>query len=169
MDGPDAVPGVREDFCKKCLTVWWSCGIVFLSRVRPRQEKDKDMSNRIIKALGTDDSVNVCDCCGRNNLKATVAFETEDGDVVNYGVVCAARALGTDAKTVRADARKADEAKSEAARKEIAKAHSDRNERWIAHLVRVTGGITDYSGRFDVFRMIQAAGGFSAASVGFEA
>lgn len=127
------------------------------------------MSNKIIKALGTDDSVNVCDCCGRNNLKATVAFETESGDVVNYGVVCAARAMGTDAKTVKVEARKADEAKYEAARKETAKADSDRHERWIAHLVRITGGIKDYSGGFDVFRMIQAAGGYRAASVGFEA
>jgi hypothetical protein len=46
------------------------------------------------RALGTDDSVTTCDCCGRSNLKFTVAIELDNGDVVHYGQVCASRNTG---------------------------------------------------------------------------
>lgn len=70
----------------------------------------------IVRVLGTDDSVNTCDCCGRADLKSTVALETEAGEVVHYGVVCAAQAMKRSAADVRKDARKADAAKREADR-----------------------------------------------------
>lgn len=46
------------------------------------------------KALGTDDSVNTCDCCGKTNLKFTVAIELDCGEIVHYGQVCAGRNTG---------------------------------------------------------------------------
>lgn len=43
--------------------------------------------------LGIDDEVTTCDCCGKRNLKCTVALESADG-IVRFGRDCAARALG---------------------------------------------------------------------------
>lgn len=43
------------------------------------------------RILGTDDSVNSCDCCGRTGLKFTVTIELESGEIVHYGQVCATR------------------------------------------------------------------------------
>jgi len=48
--------------------------------------------------LGIDDEVTACDCCGKKNLKCTVALSQLDADgnevaVVRYGRDCAARAL----------------------------------------------------------------------------
>lgn len=70
--------------------------------------------------LGTTDEVTTCDCCGKSSLKSTVAIQTDDA-VVYFGVVCAARKIGTDAKTVRTEAKRADDAK-EAARRAAADA-----------------------------------------------
>ncbi len=46
------------------------------------------------RALGTDDAVTTCDCCGKTNLKFTVAMELDDGEVVHYGSTCAGRNTG---------------------------------------------------------------------------
>lgn len=46
------------------------------------------------KMLGISDEVTTCDCCGKNNLKRTVAIEMGDSEtVVFYGVDCARREL----------------------------------------------------------------------------
>ena len=45
-------------------------------------------------ALFLDDSVNTCDCCGRTELKATVAMLLDCGSLVHFGQVCAARNTG---------------------------------------------------------------------------
>ena len=126
-------------------------------------------ADKILRALGTDDSVNVCDCCGRTNLKATVAFETKSGDVVHFGFVCASRAIGKPVPAIRYEAKAADEAKEAARRREAHEADKARTARWEAHLVALTGGIFQYDGRPDVFRMLQAAGGFSKAVETFSA
>ena len=47
----------------------------------------------MIKVLGTDDSVNTCDCCGKNNLKHTVIVEV-DSEILHYGSTCATRHTG---------------------------------------------------------------------------
>lgn len=49
------------------------------------------MANEI-KLLGTSDERTTCDCCGKSNLKMTVALEV-DGGVVHFGRDCAGRAL----------------------------------------------------------------------------
>lgn len=46
------------------------------------------------RAIGTDESITTCDCCGKLNLKFTVAVELFDGVIVNYGQVCARRNTG---------------------------------------------------------------------------
>jgi hypothetical protein len=49
--------------------------------------------------LGITDERTTCDCCGRQNLKCTVAMDRSDadgnctGDVVYYGRDCASRAI----------------------------------------------------------------------------
>lgn len=126
-------------------------------------------TSKIVKTLGTDDSVNVCDCCGKNNLKETIAFETECGEVVHYGVVCASRAIGKPAKVVRAEVKSADNAKFEAELEAKRAAANDRFAKWVLHLVSITGGIKDFAGSWDVFKMIQAAGGYAKASESFKA
>lgn len=47
-----------------------------------------------MKVLGIVDDVNTCDCCGKKDLKRTVALEASSGDVVYYGTTCATRKHG---------------------------------------------------------------------------
>jgi hypothetical protein len=49
------------------------------------------------KQLGTDDSVNTCDCCGKTGLKFTFAVELDSGEVVHYGSTCVTRHTGREA------------------------------------------------------------------------
>ena len=51
-------------------------------------------------ALFLDDSVNTCECCGRTELKATVAMLLDCGGLVHYGQICAARNTGKTRKQV---------------------------------------------------------------------
>jgi hypothetical protein len=45
-------------------------------------------------ALGVDDSINTCDCCGKKNIKCTVALETvSTGEIVHFGRDCAGAVL----------------------------------------------------------------------------
>lgn len=54
------------------------------------------------KVLGRNDEQTTCDCCGKMNLKLTVILEdNETGETVRYGVNCAAKAMGRDAKYVK--------------------------------------------------------------------
>lgn len=63
--------------------------------------------------LGTSDEVQQCECCGRDDLKKTIALSVDDGDPLFFGETCAARALARSAKDVRAMARRADFEKRE--------------------------------------------------------
>ena len=47
----------------------------------------------MFKVLGITDEVTTCDCCGKKNLKCTVALEDEAGEVVYYGRDCAGAAV----------------------------------------------------------------------------
>lgn len=44
------------------------------------------------KVLGTTDNP-VCDCCGKTNLTRAVGIESEAGEVMNVGVICASKLL----------------------------------------------------------------------------
>jgi hypothetical protein len=54
-----------------------------------------------MKALYLDDSVTTCDCCGRTELKATVAMQLSDGGILHYGRTCAARNSGKDQRQIK--------------------------------------------------------------------
>lgn len=48
----------------------------------------------MFKVLGITDEKNVCECCGKTNLKCCVALESEsENGVVYYGRDCAAKAI----------------------------------------------------------------------------
>ena len=56
-------------------------------------------------ALCLDDSVTTCDCCGRSDLKATVLMQSDLGELVHFGQVCAARNSSKTRKEVTAEIR----------------------------------------------------------------
>lgn len=66
------------------------------------------------KALGTTDAITICDCCGKSDLKLTVAIELDDGQIVYYGRICASRNTGKAPKVINS------EIKAEALRKLLA-------------------------------------------------
>lgn len=82
-----------------------------------------DMGDRKYTILGTSDEVTTCDCCGKKNLRITVALEPTDGSGdVYYGRICAARALGwgdtiDDGKRVQKIAARREEKRREEAEK----------------------------------------------------
>jgi hypothetical protein len=54
-----------------------------------------------MKALYITDEIDTCDCCGRTDLKATVAMKLSDGGILHYGRTCAARNSGKTTKQIR--------------------------------------------------------------------
>jgi hypothetical protein len=54
-----------------------------------------------MKALYITDEIDTCDCCGRTDLKATVAMQLSDGGILHYGRTCAARNSGKTAKQIK--------------------------------------------------------------------
>lgn len=92
------------------------------------------------KVVGTTDDVTACDCCGRQNLKATIALQPLDvdggeiGDVVYFGMTCGARAAGWTVKDTRAKTNAADRARAEAeaaARRAAAEEEERRYHAWL--------------------------------------
>lgn len=125
---------------------------------------------RQFEFLGTTDDHTTCDCCGKSELKSTVAIRNlETGEDVFFGVTCAARALKLQVAEVRkgaADADRAEADRRESVRRAAAEAESVR---WNAFLMRATGGINDWSGKPCTFLMIQALGGFTTARAKYAA
>lgn len=70
------------------------------------------------RTLAIVNDVHTCDCCGKSNLKCTVAMESDDGDVVHFGTVCATRHSGRDLPTIKREIQTAKESARAAARKE---------------------------------------------------
>ena len=58
-----------------------------------------------MKALYLDDSITTCDCCGRTELKATVAMQLDCGGILHYGRTCAARNSGKTSQQVTKEIR----------------------------------------------------------------
>lgn len=67
------------------------------------------------KTLAIVDDVHNCDCCGKANLKTTVAMERDDGEVFHFGSVCATRHAGRVARVIRQEAADARQARKAAA------------------------------------------------------
>lgn len=58
-----------------------------------------------MKALYLDDTVTTCDCCGRIELKATVAMQLDCGGILHYGRTCAARNAGKTSQQITKEIR----------------------------------------------------------------
>ena len=84
------------------------------------------------KTLAIVDDVHACDCCGKTDLKSTVAMERDDGEVLYFGSVCATRHSGRDSTTIKKEAREAYAAKTAAARAEF-----DQHPARIAYDVKI--------------------------------
>jgi hypothetical protein len=54
-----------------------------------------------LTALYITDEIDTCDCCGRTELKATVAMKLTDGGILHYGRTCAARNSGKTQKQIK--------------------------------------------------------------------
>jgi hypothetical protein len=54
-----------------------------------------------MKALYITDEITTCECCGRSELKATVAMQLNDGGILFYGRSCAARNSGKTTKQIK--------------------------------------------------------------------
>lgn len=59
-----------------------------------------------MKALYITDEINTCDCCGRTDLKATLAMQLNDGGILHYGRTCAARNSGKTSQQITKEIRK---------------------------------------------------------------
>ena len=57
----------------------------------------------MFKILGICDNVNVCECCGKKNLKKTIAIEfLETSEIKYFGCVCAKQPIkGFDIKEIK--------------------------------------------------------------------
>lgn len=113
-----------------------------------------------VKFLGMSDDVTTCGCCGRVNLKRTVALSFDDADATYYGTTCAAHALRMPAAEVKRAAKAADdarEAEEQKARKAAFdaefKAFRDKIDRLVPQL------------RGNYFRQLETLGGLRAARV----
>lgn len=71
------------------------------------------------RALGTDDSITNCDCCGKSGLKFTVIMELDDGEIAHYGQVCAGRNTGKTRPQITSEIKAHAEAQKAAARAEF--------------------------------------------------
>lgn len=113
------------------------------------------------KFLGTCDDVTTCDCCGKKNLKRTVALSIDDGEAVYYGVTCAARALKLDAKVVRSETKRADDERHQAKMRADRIAWETEHAPWFAFLGKFGKGT-------DTFSQIESLGGYEKARAQFE-
>ena len=109
-----------------------------------------------VKFLGTSDEVLQCECCGKKNLKSTVALSIDDGEAVYYGVTCAARTLKLQAKDVRAESNRVDREKAGAEAQARMARQEAEVKKWLTWLERNGTGA-------DTFTRIQSLGGFAEA------
>jgi len=117
---------------------------------------------RTVQFLGTSDEVTTCEHCGKRELKGTVALSIDDGEPVYFGATCAARALAMPVKVVRQETARADDAREAAARAERQARWSAQQARWFAYL---DARAPEFRG--NVFRQLEALGGYAAARRGF--
>ena len=118
-----------------------------------------------LAALGPGESLtspDTCECCGREYLKKTV--KVTDGVAVMWmGVGCAAKACGVGIREARKAHKVLEDARADAERVARAEAHRASMARWTAHL---NARCPEHAG--DIFRQIEALGGYDAAHVGFD-
>jgi hypothetical protein len=74
---------------------------------------------RVYKTIAIVDDVHTCDCCGKSDLKTTVAMESEAGEIVHFGSTCATPHGGRDTRTVKRETDDGARAKMDAAIREL--------------------------------------------------
>ena len=126
-------------------------------------------TNRAATVLGNSDDVTACDCCGRADLKKTVALSFDGGAAVYYGTTCAALALGRKPVEIKADARAADKARRQAEEWARYQDHAAKTALWQSFLNERAPGIVDFDGKPNTFRQIEHLGGYAAARAAYEA
>jgi hypothetical protein len=112
--------------------------------------------------LGITDDVTVCECCGRDDLKRTVAISFDGAAAVYYGTTCAARSIKTTAADIRASARRAMDAK-------IAAERAERDAKFRAEDALWQSFLDSRSPGRDRFSQIESLGGYAAARAAYEA
>lgn len=112
--------------------------------------------------LGITDDVTVCECCGRDDLKRTVAISFDGAAAVYYGTTCAARSIKTTAADIRASARRAMDAK-------IAAERAERDAKFRAEDALWQSFLDARSPGRDRFSQIESLGGYAAARAAYEA
>jgi len=129
-----------------------------------------DEVERSVRFRGTTADVTTCEHCGRADLKKTVILEFDDsGEPVHYGVVCAAHALGRDAKYIQQRAKTADDENDRRRAKATDAARHAGMEVWRSWLAEHAPP-SDARGkvaRDDVFRMIESLGGWPLARAAY--
>lgn len=124
------------------------------------------------QVLGITDERTSCDCCGKSDLKRTVALQFGDADPVFYGTTCAARALKWSVKEVQQAVRDVADAKSRAEQAARNAEHERRMAEWDAWLNAAAGtdkDVQDWTGKPDRFKQIQKMGGHAAAKAAYQA
>lgn len=112
--------------------------------------------------LGITDDVTVCECCGRDDLKRTVAISFDGAAAVYYGTTCAARSIKTTAADIRASARRAMDAK-------IAAERAERDAKFRAEDALWQSFLDARSPGRDRFSQIESLGGYASARAAYEA
>jgi hypothetical protein len=80
-----------------------------LNRAEPLpvvREQSTTTTTGSMKALYLDDTITTCECCGRTELKATVAMQLSDGGILHYGRTCAARNSGKTSQQITKEMRR---------------------------------------------------------------
>jgi hypothetical protein len=126
-----------------------------------------DNTNRTVTWLGTTDEVTTCDCCGKKDLKGTVALSINDSDAVYYGCTCAARALGRTVKEVRVESKKVDDLARKVRELRSMRKTSRFCEIRDLFFDRAAGVIRDWAGQPDTFAQLDRLGGPTAGWAAF--
>jgi hypothetical protein len=97
-----------------------------------------------MKALYVTDEVDTCECCGRTDLKATVAMKLDDGGILYYGRTCAARNSGKDQRQIKEEIAANMQARQDAAYEELNQSPAKQawHEKRIALYARYKGKLT---------------------------
>lgn len=114
----------------------------------------------VYTVLGISDEQTSCDCCGRQDLKATVVLEGPDGEVVRFGRDCAARVTATSPKAVASAVRTAERTAAEERARRAAVAAAAADRQWQAWL-------DEHAGPGERGEQIDRLGGFGAARARF--
>jgi hypothetical protein len=110
------------------------------------------MAAATLKVLGVSDEVTTCGCCGRTDLKKTVAIGTGEGDVRYFGTDCASRYLGWATKDVEKGVRSAAKAAREQEARERNRRYNEERAAYDAWKIATFGDTKDSLDRHRQYR-----------------